>query len=201
MKLLLKGIYTAFPVQLFILHFRKYQVLLAFWYILVLIINGNFLSSYGADALFLAPEYLGNVNPLSTLIVGISMGIFIMSWHITTFILHSNQFKFLATTSKPFLKYCINNSLIPILFLLFYAYRWVQFERFRELLNYGDIIWLSLSFFSGITITVLISFTYFFGAEKTLLRQLYPVLQPVDNYPFNPNQTVIIKNDFSYMAI
>ena len=117
MKLLLKGIYTAFPVQLFILHFRKYQVLLAFWYLLALIVNGNFLNYFGADALFLSPEYLGNVNPLSTLIVGISMGIFIMSWHITTFILHSNQFKFLATTSKPFLKYCINNSIIPILFL------------------------------------------------------------------------------------
>ena len=119
MKLLLKGIYTTFPVQLFILHFRKYQVLLAFWYLLALIVNGNFLNYYGADALFLSPEYLGAVNPLSTLIVGISMGIFIMSWHITTFILHSNQFKFLATTSKPFLKYCINNSTIPILFLLF----------------------------------------------------------------------------------
>ncbi len=201
MKLLLKGIYTAFPVQLFILHFRKYQVLLAFWYLLALIVNGNFLNYFGADALFLSPEYLGNVNPLSTLIVGISMGIFIMSWHITTFILHSNQFKFLATTSKPFLKYCINNSIIPILFLLFYVYRWVQFERFRELINYGDIFWLVLTFFGGIIIIVVISFTYFFGAEKTLFRQIYPVLQPLDNNEINPNQTDIHKSDEGLITV
>lgn len=47
-----------FPVQLFILHFRKYQVLLIFWVILASTINSGFMQSYGADALFLVPEYL-----------------------------------------------------------------------------------------------------------------------------------------------
>ncbi|MFM2327559.1 MAG: hypothetical protein RIR31_1761, partial [Bacteroidota bacterium] len=74
MKLLLNNIYYSFPVQLFILHFRKYQVLLVFWYLLCSIINSGFMKSYGADALFFAPEYLGNVNALSAAITGIAMG-------------------------------------------------------------------------------------------------------------------------------
>jgi hypothetical protein len=187
MKSVLQGIYTSFPIQLFMLHLRKYQILLVFWFLLVIIINGDFLSSVGADALFLSPEYMGKVNPLSTLIVGIAMGIFIMSWHITTFILHSNEFRFLATTSNPFLKYCINNSIIPVFFLLMYCYRIIQFDLFRELISNTDIVGLLLSFVFGINIIIVVSFTYFFGAEKTLLRQLNPVVFPSDNHliPFN----------------
>ncbi|MGB3235727.1 MAG: hypothetical protein WBA94_07640, partial [Ferruginibacter sp.] len=108
-----KNFYTFFPVQLFILHFRKYQVLLLFWYVLFSCINSSFLKSYGADALFFAPEYLNNVGILGAFIVGIALGVFFMSWHITTFILHSRRFKFLATTTNPFLKYCLNNSILP----------------------------------------------------------------------------------------
>ncbi len=115
MKQLLNNIFYSFPVQLFILHFRKYQVLLVFWYVLGSTINSGFMKNFGADALFFAPEYLGNVNALGAAIVGIAMGVFMMSWNITTFILHSKRCKFLATASKPFLKYCINNAIFKIL--------------------------------------------------------------------------------------
>ena len=102
MKLLLNNIFYCFPVQLFILHFRKYQVLLVFWFMLISTINSGFMKTYGADALFFVPEYLGNVNALSSATVGIAMGVFFMSWNITTFILHTRRFKFLATASTPF---------------------------------------------------------------------------------------------------
>ncbi len=110
MKAFLRGLYCSFPLQLFLLHFKKFQVLLFFWFILFSTVNGTFMKSFGADSLYLAPEYLGNVNALSASFVGVSIGIFIMSWNITTFILFSRHFRFLATTSNPFLKYCINNS-------------------------------------------------------------------------------------------
>ena len=83
----LKATYYSFPVQLVLLHFKKFQVLLVFWFILFGTLNGGFMRSFGANALFLSPEYLGNVNALSAGIVGVAMGIFIMSWNITTFIL------------------------------------------------------------------------------------------------------------------
>src|SRR5258705_964721 len=112
MKTWLKGFYFSFPIQLVFLHFRKYQVLLAFWFIMFSTVNGSFMKTFGADCLYLAPEYLGNVNSLSSAMVGASIGIFIMSWNISTFILFSRHFRFLAATTNPFLKNCITNSVI-----------------------------------------------------------------------------------------
>src|ERR1700680_373704 len=103
-----KATYYSFPVQLVLLHLKKFQVLLVFWLVLFSTLNGGFMRSYGANALFLSPEYLGEVSPISTAIVGMATGIFVMSWNITTFILFSRHFRFLATTTNPFLKYCIN---------------------------------------------------------------------------------------------
>ena len=71
MKAWLRGFFYSFPVQLLFLHFRKYQVLLIFWFVLFSTINGTFMKSFGADSLYLAPEYLGNVNALGAAIVGI----------------------------------------------------------------------------------------------------------------------------------
>ena len=72
MKAWLRGFFYSFPVQLLFLHFRKYQVLLIFWFVLFSTINGTFMKSFGADSLYLAPEYLGNVNALGAAIVGIA---------------------------------------------------------------------------------------------------------------------------------
>jgi len=118
-----RAIFYSFPVQLLLLHFKKFQILLVFWFILFSAIGGGFMKAYGVNSLYLAPEYLGNVNALSAGIVGSSAGVFIMSWNITTFILFCRHFKFLATTTKPFVKYCINNSLIPLIFLFFLFWR------------------------------------------------------------------------------
>jgi hypothetical protein len=181
-KSFFKGLYHSFPLQLVFLHFRRYQVLLLFWFILGSAINGNFMSTFGADSLFLAPEYLGNVNAISSALTGVAMGIFIMSWHITTFILHSRQFKFLATTSKPFLKYFINNSVIPLLFLVFYCYKAVQFDLHRELMTPQEILVLVAGFIAGLALLILISLSWFFGAEKTLLRNMNPIIQEPHRY-------------------
>src|SRR5689334_1463969 len=104
MRQILNDIYYSFPVQLFILHFRKYQVLLLFWVLLASVIDSGLMKGFGADALFFVPEYMGNVNALSSGLVGVAMAVFFMSWNITTFILHTKRFKFLAAASKPFLK-------------------------------------------------------------------------------------------------
>lgn len=135
------------------------------------------MSTFGADALFLAPEYLGEVNGVSMGIVGITTGIFIMSWNITTFILHSSQIKFLATTSKPFLKYCINNSVIPIIFLIFYFSKTISYDLHNELFTIGETIVLNIGFLLGLILSIVISFLYFFGTEKSIMRTMEPVLR------------------------
>ena len=149
MRKWLRALYLSFPVQLIFLHMRKYQALLIFWFVLFATVDGSLMKTFGADSLFLAPEFLGNVNSLSSAIVGASIGMFIMSWNIATFILFHRQFRFLAATSNPFLKYCINNAVIPAIFLLYYFIKAFQFEQNRELIPTSEIIILSGGFLAG----------------------------------------------------
>ena len=189
MKNLLTDIFYSFPVQLFILHFRKYQVLLVFWYLLGSTINSGFMKNYGADALFLSPEYLGNVNALGASIVGIALGVFIMSWNITTFILHSKRCKFLATTRQPFLIYCINNALLPLFFLVFYLLRLFPFDAHKELMSTGEILVVVAGILGGFILILIFSFGFFFGAEKRIRRALTPMVVASEhlNRPPNPS--------------
>jgi hypothetical protein len=176
MKSALKNFYRFFPIQLFLLHFRKYQVLLLFWYLLGSTINSGFMKNFGADALFFTPEYLGSVNMLGAFITGIAWGVFIMSWNITTFILHSKRFKFLATTGHPFLKYCINNFILPVIVLLFYFIKLVRFDSYKELMSAGEIAAIIGGIILGILVLLLISFAYFFGAGKTIDRTMSTII-------------------------
>ena len=194
MKQTLKDIFYSFPVQLFILHFRKFQVLLIFWYLLGSTINSGFMKSYGADALFFAPEYLGNVNALSAAIVGIAMGVFIMSWNITTFILHSRRCKFLATTTQPFLKYCLNNAVLPLLFLGFYFIRLFPFDRQKELMSTGEIFIMIAGILGGFVLLLIISYAYFFSAEKTIQRAITPIIEQDKHF----NQSYMPQQESSF---
>jgi hypothetical protein len=175
-KQLIKDIYYAFPIQLFLLHFRKFQVLLIFWWLLFSIVNSGFLKKFGTDALFFAPEYLGAVNFLGALITGSALGFFFMSWNITTFILHSKRFKFLATTTKPFFKYCINNSVFPLLFTIFYFVRLSQFDGYRELMSSAEIFQILSGLLIGCLLSLLFTFLYFYGAEKQIIKTIAPIV-------------------------
>jgi len=182
MRPLIKNIFYSFPVQLLILHFRKYQILLIIWAVLTSAVNSGFMKSFGADSLFFVPEYMGNVDALSASLVGIAVGVFFMSWNITTFILHTKRFKFLATTSKPFLKYCMNNAVLPLLFLLFYLFRAIQFNSQKELLTFPEQAFLIIGFLCGLILLIAFSFAFFFGADRTILRSIMPVIANPENF-------------------
>jgi hypothetical protein len=171
-KLLLVKIYYSFPIQLLLLHFRKYQVLLIFWAILFSTVNGNFAKVFGGDALFLAPEYLGKVNFYSTTILGLATGLFAMSWNITTFILHTGRFKFLATTTQPFFKYCLNNSIFPLAFMINLLFRGWEYQRYQQLSTVPEILLLTEGFICGYLFVIFFSFFYFFNADKNIGRRL-----------------------------
>lgn len=176
MKLFFKKLFYSLPIQLFILHFRKYQVLLIFWYILFGVTQGSVMKSFGADALFFSPEYLGSANMLAAFITGLSLGVFIMCWNITTFILHSKRLKFLAATSNPFLKYCINNGILPLMFIMYYLIKMYHFDQYKELMSATTTISEIFGIASGVFILVSFSFAYFFGASKTIERTMAPLI-------------------------
>lgn len=201
MMRILKAVYYFFPVQLLLLHLRKFQVLLIFWLILFSTVDGGFLRAYGADALFLSPEYLGDVSPISASIVGVAMGIFIMSWNITTFIIFSRHFRFLATTGKPFLKYCINNTILPAIFLIFYLIRVLQFSTSRELLPLRSVLLLCAGFVAGLAFIVCASFLYFFRADRTIIRRMTPVISNPKLFKSQFSKEEIKLNDSRLMRV
>ncbi len=172
MKKYLIGFWYSLPIQLFLMHFRKYQVFLLFWYILFATVAGNFMHNFGADSLFLAPEYLNEVNAISFAFVGVAVGVFVMSWNITSFILLGRHVRFLATTAQPFLKYCINNAIIPLLFVGYYLYRAVQYDVKREFMDTASILLLIGAFALGFIVAVTLGFVYFFGADKTIYKEM-----------------------------
>ena len=180
MKKFVNNFYYSFPIQLLLLHFRKSQVLLIVWLILFLTVSGNFMEFFGANALFLAPEYLGNVNAGGAAITGVCTGVFIMSWNITTFILHSTRFRFLATSSKPFFKYCINNAIIPISFLVLYFIEALYFDVTKELIPLPQFLIIAGGFLGGLFLLILISFAYFFSADRRIVRTFEPGLLDFD---------------------
>jgi len=172
MKKYLSGFFYSLPVQLFFLHFRRYQVFLVFWYVFFATVSGFFLKSFGARSLFLAPEYLNRVDALATLIVGMAIGVFIMSWNITTFILHTRHIRFLATTAQPFLKFCINNGVFPALFLLLYLYKAIDYNRGQQLLSVSELLLLIGGFITGLIISVSLGFFYFYTIDKRIYKRL-----------------------------
>lgn len=143
-----------------------------FWAILFATISGHFLKPYGADSLMLAPEYLGRVSAISTAIAGFAVGAFIMSWNITTFILHSRHIRFLATTAQPFLKYCLNNGVIPLIFLLCYLFFAISYQRHQELATPLRMLALAGGFLGGFAMAILIAFGYFFRTDKKIYRKM-----------------------------
>lgn len=133
------------------------------------------MKNFGANALFLAPEYLGNVNAAGAALTGIAVGVFTMSWNITTFILHSKRYRFLATTARPFLKYCINNSIIPLTFLIVYFIYAIQFDINKELMSAAEFIVAAAGFTGGFILLTAFSFAYFFTADKRIVRTIRPL--------------------------
>ncbi|MEP6584166.1 MAG: hypothetical protein ABJA90_07855 [Ginsengibacter sp.] len=197
MKTFVRNFYFSFPVQLFLLHFRKFQVLLVFWFILFLTLTGHFLKIFGANALFLAPEYLGNVNAGGAAITGIATAVFIMSWNITTFILHSKRCRFLATTSKPFFKYCINNAIIPLCFLLLYFFLAYSFDKKNELISLWGFTVIASGFGGGFFLIIAISFIYFFNADKRIVRRFKPDFKDFEeNKKFKQHEDALADDNF-----
>jgi len=201
MKVWLNGFYHSFPIQLVFLHFKKYQALLIFWFLLFSTINGSFMKIFGANSLFLAPEYLGTVNTFGYAITGIAIGMFIVSWNITTFVLYSKNFRFLAATTNPFLKYCINNCIIPILFLLFYAYKTWTFLYVKELAPPIEIIFYVGGFLAGLIFILAVSFIYFFRADRNIIRQMMPVYNNPKEYITHLHEAQLQQHEESMVKV
>ncbi len=161
MTSILKGIFYSFPFRLFLLHFRSHLLLLSMWFLLVLLISGGLGRKLGMQFLFLDPEYLGAVNFWSFLLIGLTFGGFYMTWNLTTYLITAHNFPFLASLSRPFTKFCINNVVLPIGFLLFYLGYIMYFQAHIEVHGTGSALLDVVGFLTGMFSLIFLYFLYF----------------------------------------
>ena len=66
-------------------------------------------------------------------IMGLCTAGFTMAFHITCYINDGHRFTFVGTLPRPFTKFCINNSVIPLIFFAVYIYQNVSLLEGRVL--------------------------------------------------------------------
>ncbi|GIV34077.1 MAG: hypothetical protein KatS3mg031_1612 [Chitinophagales bacterium] len=175
---LLKGILRFFPIQLLILHLKTHQIFILLWALLFLIITNNLGISYGIPYLLLDPEYLGEVGFISFAILGAAFGGFVMTWNIAIYILDAYRFPFLATFNHPFALFCLNNSLLPGVFLIAYFWIMIRFQLRQEFMLGESIVYDVSGFISGLLIIIFLAAFYFTNTNKNLYRMFGVRIRP-----------------------
>lgn len=168
MKKWLNDIFYSFPIQLLGLHCRNNLLLIFIWILLISLVTGSFGQVFGIKYLFLTPEYMGEVGFLSFFFLGLAFGGFFITWNLTSYLLDAHLFPFLASLARPFTKFCLNNLLIPLVFLSIYFYNMVDFQSYSEFWKAGTILYHSLGFLTGMTILIAISALYFQYTNKDI---------------------------------
>lgn len=135
-----------------------------------LTILNKLFSTYGISLLFLDPEYLGQGGYVSFALVGVGFGAFIVTWNLVMYILNSFRFPFLATLRWPLATFAINNSILPIAFIISYVYCVITYQVKYEFSSTKDILLDVGGFFAGFAFMVLINAAYFQFANKDIIN-------------------------------
>ncbi len=147
-----------------------------FYYILIWLIFFGFIThsigaKYGVPYLFLYPEYLNKVNFLSYLLLGFSCGGLIMAYNISSYVINSFRFPFLATLERPFFVYFINNLPIPLAFIITYIFAVFHF-RINDNVPTSLIALHLTGFLIGVLNFMIITIFYFYLFDKNVFRVL-----------------------------
>jgi hypothetical protein len=166
----LRAVKGFFPIHLLFSHLKSNLIVLFYWIFLFSIINSSLGIGLGLPYLFMSPEYLGETSYMSFLLLGFSIGGFTMAYHTYSYIQLGPRYPFIATLSRPFFKFCINNSLVPLIFIVNMVVNIIDFQSSQELVSKTEIFMLASSFVVGIFLFVSISFLYFFPTNKDLYK-------------------------------
>lgn len=168
MKFWVKSIYYSFPFQLLLFHIRSHHLLLLMWLVFILLIAGKIGTNLGLQYLYLDPEYLGEVNFWSFFLMGLAFGGFLMTWNLTTYLLCAHLFPFLATLSRPFTKFCLNNLVLPSILFFLYLGHIIYFQATFESGNFEYIFYNCMGLISGAFCLILLNFFYFHFTNKDI---------------------------------
>ncbi|MES2836807.1 MAG: hypothetical protein V4667_04750 [Bacteroidota bacterium] len=172
-----------------------------FWLILFGIVTKQLATKYGIPYLFLDPEYLNKVNWVSYLIVGFSIGGFIMAFNISSYVMNAFRFPFLATLSNPFLKFCLNNFILPSFFIVIYCWQIIKFQHQDQLADSFTIFTEVISFLGGILLFIFLSATYFFSANKDISKMFGIKTVEKSNFKNKKISRVVLKKNMEWKTI
>lgn len=161
-----KRLWYSFPIQLLVLHFQKNIALVIIWAVLMGIIFQELGVTLGIPFLFLDPEYLHQVSWLSFLLMGVGVAMLTMAFHMTTYMMDGHRYSFLAILDRPFIHFCVNNSLIPLIFFLVYILSFIQFQLGNDLEDPWEVTRFFLAFSAGSAGTFALIFGYFAATNK-----------------------------------
>lgn len=155
-----------FPLQLLFSHLKHNFISLVFWGILFATINDVWGAAFGVPYLFLSPEYLNAISFASFMLLGFALGGFIMGFNTYSYIRLGPLYPFLITLNRPFYKFCVNNALLPLIFVVNYVINMASFQASEEYASTWSIVSFSLAFILGILIFITLSWLFFFRLIK-----------------------------------
>ncbi len=158
------------PIRLLFSQIKRSHVLLISWFLLFALITNQLGKYLGIPSLFLDPEYLNKVNFLSFFIMGVVIAGYTTAFHITCYIVDGFRYNFLGSLPKPFTKFSINNSLIPVIFLLVYLFNIVLYQRRHEDAGVTDIIEALSGVIIGFVVMLYILYSYFWLTNKDIFK-------------------------------
>lgn len=159
-----------FPIQLLLAHIKRSQILIVFWLLFFGLVTQQLAQKFGIPHLLLYPEYLGHANFLSHVVLGLAYGSFIVAYQVSSYIIFGYRFPFIATLNKPFLKYSINNFIVPVLFSGVYFFQIADFQLKKELLGGFQVMMHLSGLLTGTLIFIVISYSYFLSTNKSILK-------------------------------
>lgn len=164
--------YYSFPLQLLFNNFKRNHVLLLCWILLIAMITGNFGKYLGIPYLFLDPEYLNEVDFMSFFIIGAVLSGFTVAFHITCYISDGHRFSFVGALSKPFTKFALNNSILPVAFLVMYIQQIISFQINNQYCTTEALMMDLLGLLTGFGAFTALYFIYFWFTNKDIFKYM-----------------------------
>lgn len=140
------------------------------WLLLFLFVSDRIGVAFGLSYLFLSPEYQGESTLLAFLLIGFAIGGLTMAFNSYSYVRIAHHFPFLAVVNKPFVRFCINNSLIPLFFIGYYIYRIISFQLTEEFETLSTVIFNASGIVIGYFIFIGLALLYFFPINKNLFE-------------------------------
>src|SRR5438445_11345536 len=107
------------------------------------------------------------------MMMGLLTAGFSMGFHITCYVSDGHRFSFVGTLPRPFRKFVINNSLLPLLFLATHLYEVIAFQVNNENTSPGELVLHVLGFAVGYLLMTFLFSLYFRFTNKDIFKYMF----------------------------